>query len=137
MAATDEDLRMAIARLARRIRLERASGDIADGRLSVLFALHNDGPLTLGALSEADRVTPPSMNRTVNALAEAGLVERNGDPDDGRKVLISLTDAGREIVLETRRLRSVWFSHQLETLSAGEREVLEAALPILRRLADS
>jgi DNA-binding MarR family transcriptional regulator len=137
MTTSDEDLRMAIARLGRRIRLERVQGDMADGRLSALFVLHNSGPQTLGSLSEQERVTPPSMNRTVNALEEAGLVTRSGDPADGRKVLIAITDAGREIVLETRRMRAVWFSHALETLSDDERATLDAALPILRRLADS
>ncbi len=137
MDASDEELRLAIARLARRIRLERVQGDLADGRLSVLFVLLNEGPQTLGSLSELERVTPPSMNRTINALVDAGLVARSGDPDDGRRVLLAITDAGREIVLETRRMRSVWFSRALETLGGDERAALDAALPVLRRLADS
>ncbi len=137
MDASDEELRLAIARLARRIRLERVQGDLADGRLSVLFVLLNEGPQTLGSLSELERVTPPSMNRTINALVDAGLVARSGDPDDGRRVLLAITDAGREIVLETRRMRAVWFSRALETLGGDERAALDAALPVLRRLADS
>ncbi len=137
MDASDEELRLAIARLARRIRLERVQGDLADGRLSVLFVLLNEGPQTLGSLSELERVTPPSMNRTINALVDAGLVARSGDPDDGRRVLLAITDAGREIVLETRRMRAVWCSRALETLGGDERAALDASLPVLRRLADS
>jgi DNA-binding MarR family transcriptional regulator len=132
-----DDLRLAIARLARRIRLERADGDVTDGWLSVLFILWKEGPQTLGSLSEYERVTPPSMNRTVNALADAGLVTRSSAPDDGRKVLIDVTPAGTELARETKRRRVAWFAQQVATLTPEERATLEAAAPIMRKLADS
>ena len=132
-----DDLRLAVMRLARRMRLERAGSDVTDGQLSVLFVLWKEGAQTLSSLSEHERVTPPSMNRTVNALVEAGLVTRNSSPDDGRKVLIEATDAGAEIAKETKRRRVAWFNRQLSSLDATERAALDAAAPILRRLADS
>ena len=133
----DDELRIAIMRLARRMRLERADEDVTDGQLSVLFVLTKHGAQTLGALSEHERVTPPSMNRTVNALENAGLIVRESSPDDGRKVLITLTDRARALVAETQRRRVAWFSRQLASLSAAEREALDTAAPILRTLADS
>lgn len=135
--APEDDLRIAVMRLGRRLRLERAEGDISDGQLSVLFVLWKEGPQTLSSLSEHERVTPPSMNRTVNALVESGLVTRASSPEDGRKVLIAATDAGIGIARETKRRRQAWFSRQLATLDAGDRATLDAAAPILRRLADS
>lgn len=137
MDSSDDLLRIAILRLSRRIRLQRAEGDISDGQLSALFVLWKEGPQTLGSLSEHERVTPPSMNRTVNALEEAGLVRRGSAPDDGRKVVIEATEAGLAIASETKRRRVAWFSRQLETLDAADRAVLEAAAPILGRLAGS
>jgi len=133
----DDELRIAIMRLARRMRLERADEDVTDGQLSVLFVLTKYGAQTLGALSEHERVTPPSMNRTVNALENNGLIVRESSPDDGRKVLITLTDRARALVAETQRRRVAWFSRQLASLSAAERGALDAAAPILRTLADS
>lgn len=124
-------------RLARRMRIERVDGDVTDGQLSVLFVLHKFGPQSLGALSEFDRVSAPSMNRTVNRLEESGLVAREPAPDDGRKVLIALTPSGRAVVTETKRRRAAWFSRQLATLTPDERSALEAAAPLLSRLADS
>lgn len=135
--ALNDDLRIALMRLVRRMRFERADDDISDGRLSVLFVLWKEGAQTLTSLSEHERVTPPSMNRTVNALVEAGLVTRCTSPDDGRKVLIESTDAGLEIARETKRRRAAWFAQQLEALPAGERAALATAAPILRKLADS
>lgn len=133
----DDDLRIAILRLNRRMRLERASSEVTDSQLSVLFALLREGAQTLGALSEHERVTPPSMNRTVNALVEAGLVTRGSAPDDGRKVLIEMTDAGTEVARETKRRRAAWFTRQLASLTPEQRAVIDAATPILRELADS
>lgn len=132
-----DDLRIAIARLGRRMRLERAKTEVSDGQLSVLFVLWREGPQTLGSLSEYERVTPPSMNRTVNALVEAGLIERSSVPDDGRKVVLTITDNGLEITRETKRRRAAWFAQHLEGLAPEEFAALEAATPILRRLADS
>ena len=129
-------LRQTILRLARCVRAERADDAMSDGKLSVLFLLANEGPQTLGSLSDHERVTPPSMNRTINALVEAGLVTRVSDATDGRKVVIDASDAGRRLVRETRRKRDAWFSSRLSKLTAAERETLENAEGILRRLAD-
>jgi DNA-binding MarR family transcriptional regulator len=129
-------LRLTVLRLARRVRAERADDAMSDGRFSVLSLLSNEGAQTLGSLAEHERVTPPSMNRTINALVEAGLVTRVADASDGRKVVIDLSDAGRTLVRETRRKRDAWFSARLARLSPEERATLDAAAPILRRLAD-
>ena len=129
-------LRLTVLRLARRVRAERADDAMSDGRLSVLSLLANQGAQTLGSLAESERVTPPSMNRTINALVESGLVTRVADASDGRKVVIDLSEAGRRLVKETRRKRDAWFSARLAKLSPEERATLDAAAPILRRLAD-
>jgi len=129
-------LRQTVLRLARRVRAERADSAMSDGKLSVLFVLMNEGAQTLGSLAESERVTPPSMNRTINALVEQGFVTRESDATDGRKVVIDISDAGRRLVKETRRRRDAWFSSRLAALSPEERDLLEAAAPVLRRLAD-
>lgn len=132
----DTDLRLAVMRLARRIRSMQADDAVPDPQRSVLFALEA-GPATLGALSERERVTPPSMNRTVRALVEAGLVTRSSAADDARKVIIALSETGREFVAETRRKRDMWFSSRLDALDDDERDALERSAAVLRKLADS
>jgi DNA-binding MarR family transcriptional regulator len=133
----DSELRVTIQRLARRLRSERAGENITDGQFSVLCVLAKDGPLGLGDLSESERVTPPSMNRTVNALVESGYATRKGSPDDGRKVLIDVTESGHTIISETRRRRDAWFSRRLADLRPEQRHILELCAPVLRELADS
>jgi DNA-binding MarR family transcriptional regulator len=130
-----QDLRFAIQRLARRIRAMQAS-DVTESQRTVLFTLHHEGPQTLGSLSTHERVTPPSMNRTVNALVAAGLVTRTTAEDDARKVTVDLSDAGRAFIQETTRRRDAWFTTQLAALPADQRKLLEQATPILKDLAN-
>lgn len=131
-----QELRFAIQRLSRRIRLMQADSDVTEGQRAVLFTLSNEGPQSLGALAESEHVSPPSMNRTVNLLVDLGLVTRASDDDDGRKVSIELTATGRDFVEETRRRRDAWFARRLDTLTVRERKVLEQATPILKKLID-
>jgi DNA-binding MarR family transcriptional regulator len=131
------DLPPAIARLYRRLRAQQADGQISDSQLSVLALLVKTRPHTLGELSDREHVTPPSMNQTVNSLAQAGYVARQGDPDDGRKVILVATAEGVALIEETRRRRHAWLSARLQELSAGERELLAAATGIISKIADS
>ena len=77
------------------------------------------------------------MTRTVNALAEAGLVVRSQDPDDGRQVIVTLSETGRAHVQETRRRRDAWLARRLADLTPAERAVLAEASDILRRITHS
>jgi len=137
MYELSSELRVATARLTRRVRAEKADGDLSDGQFSVLALLFREGPHTVGELSEHERVTPPSMNRRVNSLVDAGYVARDTSPDDGRKVVIRATNEGRELVTETRRRRDAWLFKRLEKLPTDQRRLLAEATRIIREIADS
>ena len=76
------------------------------------------------------------MNRTLNALEKSGFVTRLPDPDDARKVVVSITPAGRDLITETRRLRTAWFSQRLAELTPDERAAFERLVPVLRRWSE-
>jgi DNA-binding MarR family transcriptional regulator len=137
MPSDDQEIRLTIQRLARRIRSMQSDERVTEGQRSVLFSLSNNGQQTLGSLSEHERVTPPSMNRTINGLVMAGLVTRVSAADDGRKVTIDLSDEGRAFIHETRRKRDAWFTKKLAELTTDERETIDRAAAILREIADS
>lgn len=130
-------LRIAVARLSRRLRAEKEDDDLSDSQTATLGYLVREGSGTIGRLSEFERVKPPSMNRTVNRLEEAGYVERTADAADGRKVVVVPTERGAGLVAETRRRRDAWLHQRLRTLSAEERATLAEAARIMRELADS
>ncbi len=128
-------LRMAVLRLARRLRAERADDSLSDGQFAVLAILSVHGPHALGALAERERVTAPSMNRTVNCLESAGYVRREADEDDARRVRILLTDAGIDLVAETVRRRDAWLDAVLDSLPEADREAVARAVPLLEVIA--
>ena len=135
-AGLASQLRVSVARLARRLRNERdPENSLGVGSISVLGVLLRHGEQTIGQLAAHERVQPPSMNRTVNCLVEAGYAERSPAPDDGRRVTVSITDAGRTVVQETRRQRNAWLSLRLDELTAAERATLGEAAALLGRMA--
>ncbi len=136
MPSRDTQLRLTVLRLARRIRAERADDSMSDTQMAVLSTLKTEGAKGLKELAEAERVTPPSMNRTVNALVETGYVSRTESVDDRRRVVIAITEEGLAMVAATRRKRDEWFARRVATLTGEQRRLLEQAEPILKELAD-
>jgi DNA-binding MarR family transcriptional regulator len=129
------DLRVAVNRLSRTLRAQKADSTMSDAVFSALARLHREGPLTLADLSRHEGVTPPSMTKTVATLVELALATKADHGDDRRKVLITTTPAGADVVIETRRRRDDWLTPRLAVLTPAERRVLAEATDIMRRLA--
>jgi DNA-binding MarR family transcriptional regulator len=134
LPALSSELRGVTMHLSRRLRNERADIDLGDSQFSVLAYLVRTGPHTPNELSVWEHVTPPSMNRTLNALEAAALVTRTPDASDGRKVFVTATPEGVAVVKETRRRRDAWLHSRLSALTPAERRVLEEATAILRTI---
>lgn len=135
VAGLADGLRPVVMQLARRLRQVRADRlELTPTQLSAMgvLARHDDQPI--GALAAAERVAAPSMTRTVKALEERGLVSRTADPDDRRQSRVSLTTAGRELLLDNRRRRSAWLAQRIAELDPDDREVLRRAVGILERI---
>lgn len=128
------DLRLACMRISRRVRFESGSDSIAPHRFSVLVRVE-EGAQTPRELAQLERVSAPSMSRTVAALAEEGLIARADDPEDGRSVIVSLTAAGRAVIREQRRRRDLWLGQRVAKLSPEEQDILRRATAILARVA--
>jgi len=74
------------------------------GRVKSLIWLA-EGPLSLSGLAEAVGVDAPYATLIVDNLEERGLVERQPDPADRRRKLVTLTPEGRDAVAEVLRIR--------------------------------
>lgn len=130
------DLRLAVSRIARRLRQAHAVGDVPLSAMSVLSRL-TDGPHSPGSLADLEKVRPQAMATTLAGLEERGLVERAADPTDGRRAVMTITARGRALVLarrseSVRRLGKVLDAE----FSPAERRRLAAVLPLLDRLAE-
>ncbi len=135
-AALASELRHAVMRLRRRLAVERhPDNELSLSQMTVLGTLYRLGDLTLGELAGHEMVQPPSMTRTVNCLEDGGYVARRPHDTDGRQVVVSLSDRGRETLLADRRRRDAWLARRLTTLTTEERALLHAAAPLLTRIA--
>jgi len=134
-------LRISVSRLVRRLRAERlAKGlepGLSDTQLAALAALERHTAMTPGELAEHEKVQPPSMTRVITALEERGLVTRQAHATDRRQVVLTVTEHGRTVVQQARRLREAWLAQRLRELTPQERQALRAAAPILEKLSQS
>jgi DNA-binding MarR family transcriptional regulator len=63
------------------------------------------------------------------------MVTRTPHPTDGRQVVIELTDAAEQLLLDEARAREAWLAGRLQQLSPEERAVLRDAAVIMDKLA--
>ncbi|MEU2350310.1 MarR family transcriptional regulator [Modestobacter sp. NPDC049651] len=103
--------------------------------LATLATLRRQGPTRLTDLATAEGVTQPSMTTLVARLTGQGLVQRRADPTDRRAVLLSLTDAGAELLDRHRADRTARLRGPLADLSDDDVRRITDALPALTRLA--
>ncbi|MEU0535936.1 MarR family winged helix-turn-helix transcriptional regulator [Amycolatopsis tolypomycina] len=131
------DLRVALGRLVRRLRQGYTDGEPTLPERSVLSRLDRDGPATPGCLADLERVKPQAMGVTLAGLVERGLVERRKDDSDGRKVLMSVTEAGVKLLTDRRSETGRQMAAVLaDKFTEAERRDLIAAIPLIERLAD-
>lgn len=128
-------LRLAVARLSRRLRQE-AAGEITASQLSALSSLARMGALTLGELAGVERVRPPTMTRIVAQLEEAGLVSRQSDPEDRRISRVSISPAGQRFLESSRSRTEALLARRLASLEPEELAALEPAVRLLEYLLD-
>src|SRR3954466_5860028 len=131
-------LRLAIARLSRRIRQEAAATgeELTASTQGALASIERLGPITLGELAAVEQVQPPTMTRIVARLEEWGYVTRVVDPADRRVARAVITDAGRALLARSRTRKDESLPRRIAELTDAERELLARALPLIERLQD-
>ena len=133
-ALVASELRAVLGGLVRRLRAEYRF-PLSHG--AVLGRLDREGAQSVSDLAQAERVRPQSMAQTVGDLEAEGMVERNPDPSDRRRALVSLTEAGQSRIEADRAAREGWLVKALEELPDSDRETVEKSVELLNRLADA
>lgn len=136
-ARAAQDLRVGVGRLRRRFREVTDRRELTPSQVSVLARLGKEGPYSASAIAAAERVRPQSVAAWLGALEERGLVERRPDPDDGRRQLVSVSEAGRTFLEDTRRSGEQWLARALqERFTEDERRTLIEAMTLVERLVE-
>ena len=132
------EVRTVFSRLRRRLKETYDTEGLTPSQTSVLSRLSKDGPGSTSDLAAAEGVRHQSMASTLAVLDERGLIVRRPDPGDGRRQLVSLSDAGREFLDDKRRAGEEWLARSLQAhYSERERQLVIEAMALLDRLTQA
>ena len=124
-------LHSAAIHLLRRLRATDAASGLTAPRLSALSVLVFGGPQTVSALAAAEQVRVPTMTRLVKALEADGLVTCAHDAADRRRVVVTATARGAELLRAGRDRRVSALALQLAGLEAADLDCLERAAELM------
>lgn len=129
-------LRIAVARLSRRLRPTAAAGTLTATEVDVLVAAERNGPVRLSDLAAFAGLNPTMLSRVVPKLEEGGLVRRSTDEADKRVNRLEATGKGRRLLERVRSERTDALSRRIHELEPSKRAALAVALPALEELAE-
>ncbi len=142
-ASTDEApavdvtrLRVALARLSRRLRRHELAG-LTPTQLAALATVERSGPMRLGDLAAAEGIAPSTLTRLVTALEDSGYVRRFADPSDARASTLAITPRGQDALERIRTESTLVLTASLGLLTSAQRCTLAEALPVLEQLAEA
>ena len=128
---------VSVGLLRRRLRAAGAPGEMTFSEIAALARLERGGPATSAELARLEQISPQAMGATLAGLEERGLVARSADPSDGRRVVMSVTGAGLDVVRKRRGVRVDQIAGALAGFTQTELRQLLAAAPLIERLAHS
>jgi len=126
-----------IGLFTRQLRQAPVGGELTFSELLALGRLERVGSATTSDLARAEQITPQAMGATLAALEERGLVQRQPDPGDGRRVLMSMTKAGDRALRSRRDARTEQMARVIENrFTRAEMKALMTAAPLIERLGE-
>jgi DNA-binding MarR family transcriptional regulator len=129
---------LSVGLFKRRLQQVPAPGELSLPEASALRKLERGGPATVTALARAEQISAQSMGATLSALEARGLVNRESDPADGRRAVMSVTEAGLSALSDRRSARIAMLARALAAgFTPEEMSQLMAAAPLIERLAES
>ena len=99
---------------------------------AALSKLVETGPCSQNQLGRLTAMDVATIKGVIDRLTARGLTETSADPQDGRRLLVSLTRAGQQLAEKTAPLALAIYKETLAPLDAKERETLLGLLSRLR-----
>ena len=128
-------LRLAIARLSRRLRRHQLAG-LTPTQVAALSTVDRSGPLRLSELAAVEGIAPSTLTRLVAALEDRGYVQRGAVASDARASELAITPRGREVLDRIRQESTTVLASSLASLQPRSARRAGAALPAIEQLAD-
>lgn len=126
--------RQALMPLVRQLRTNVEPG-MTPSLMSALATVRREGPIALGDLAAAEKVSPPMATKLANKLEELGLVDRAGCEDDRRVVRLSITAEGDAVLDRASTRRNAFLAERFAELTEDERRAIGDAVAVIERIA--
>jgi DNA-binding MarR family transcriptional regulator len=123
------------AGLLTRLLIRETGSEVTRTEAGVLFTLSR-GPRRITELAELEGLAQPTVTLLVKKLEQQGWVKRDRPADDGRVVVLSLTEAGERALDEFRAEVSAAFRADMNAMSDKQLSALESATETLGELVD-
>jgi DNA-binding MarR family transcriptional regulator len=127
-------LRPVLLRVGRELRREARAEGISPEQVSLLVAVKYSPGIGIRDLAAHERISAPALTKHADRLERDGLVARTPNPDDGRRIGLTLTDEGHRVLRRVRSRRTAWLATRLRGLDDAELAAVEAAIEPLSRL---
>jgi DNA-binding MarR family transcriptional regulator len=125
-----------ISLLVRRLR-QRAPTELSPSERSVLSRLDRAGPASAAELARAEQITPQAMGTTLAGLQKRALIERHRDPGDGRRILLSVSETGVQMLRDKRDAGARQLAKAVaEEFTPAELRTMRAAAALIERLGE-
>ena len=124
------------ASLVVRLLLRLSNVEVTRAEAGLLSGLL-DGPQRITEIAATQALAQPTVTQLVARLEDRGLVARNRHPDDGRVVLVTITDAGRALVEAFREEYRTFLRDHLAQRDDDEVRALAAATDLLQEIVES
>lgn len=121
---------------SRHVSTARVPHDLTLRQLQTLFVVRSQPGVTGQELAERFDVSTPTISGMVDRLAGKGLLTREPDPADRRRVLLALTDQALGILGDFEALTAQVQGEVLTRLTAEELETLVRLSARIRQVAE-
>ncbi len=129
-----------LPRTVRRMRQEtrtRFGRNLSVPQVRAVMFLRRHPGASLSSLADQIGISRPAASVLVDALVAHGLARRAPDPDERRRIRLSLTEDGATTAAEARTAARGWLSVALADLDPDARATLAGAVAILDRLTET
>jgi DNA-binding MarR family transcriptional regulator len=102
--------------------------DITQAEARVIASVGSFGPFSIMDLAKHTNLDKSQASRAAEALIQRSLIKRETSAEDGRVVLVSLTEPGRELFRKVMPIARKWNTDLFGCLDENERHAFTAAL---------
>jgi DNA-binding MarR family transcriptional regulator len=110
----------------------RGSLDLTVPQFRTLAFVNRNKGSSLCEVADHMGMTPPSASTLVNGLIERGMMTREDQPDDRRRVRLAVTKRGQAILEASTHATMTYLAKKLNSVTADDREAIVKAMETLR-----